>query len=295
MNPWPGYEVLSLAEDQRFYEAEGVAVRIISFNSLADARRAYERGQIDVMAATAIEVLQVRDHGARSPQIVQVVDYSNGADMVLARGSPRPGPTGAAGTLRGARIGVELASLGVYVLARALARHELALGDVSVVSSDQLSMDAAFRSGELDAVVTYPPTSVRLLRDADAHVVFSSREIPAEVVDVLAVEEQLIAQRPDQIARFLRAYHRALDFTRDHPAEAYRIMAAHEGITPEEFAATLTDGITLVSPAQQASYLAPGGALERVIAEVDRILRATQQITGPDRRAGVISTRFLAP
>lgn len=289
-NPWPGYEVLSLAAEQGFYRAEGVDVRVIEFNSLADERRAYERGQIDVLASTVIEVLQARDQSSRSPQIVQVVDYSNGADMIVAHGRFAD-----VAALRGARIGVELASLGIYILARALARHGLAIGDVKMISMDQLSMESGFRSGELDAVVTYPPTSVKLLRAGDAHVVFSTREIPHEVVDVLAVEQAIAAQRPDDVARFLRAYQRGLTYTRQHPADAYRAMAAREGITASEFAAALTDGLSLVDPADQAAYLGPGGSLAKVIEDVDRVLRDTGQIAGADRRAGVSTAAFIAP
>ncbi|MCX6921662.1 MAG: ABC transporter substrate-binding protein, partial [Verrucomicrobia bacterium] len=119
----------------------------MEFNSLSDARRAYERGQVNTLASTVIEVLQARDNSSRSPQIVQVVDYSNGADVILAR----PGLTNGA-SLRGARIGLELASLGVYVLARGLERSGLSLADFKTMPMDQLSMGDAVRKGELDAV-----------------------------------------------------------------------------------------------------------------------------------------------
>lgn len=230
INPWPGYEFLYLAQEMGFYRDAGLDVRVVEFSSLADARRAYERGQINVIATTVIEVLQIREHSPRSPQIVQVVDYSNGADLILAR----PGLTNAA-SLRGARIGVELASLGVYVLVRGLEQGGLGLADVQPVSMDQLSMGDAFRKGELDAVVTYPPASIQLLRDTKASTVFTTAEIPGEVLDVIAVEAELNTRRPGDVARLLRAYHRAIAYARQHPAEAYRIMAGRQGITPEEF------------------------------------------------------------
>jgi NitT/TauT family transport system substrate-binding protein len=161
INPWPGYEFLYLAQEKGFYRDQGFDLRLIEFNSLSDARRAFERGQIDAIAATVIEVLQVRDNSARSPQIVQVVDYSNGADVILARS----GISNEAG-LRGARIGLELASLGVFVLSRGLEQNALSLTDVKLVSMDQLSMENAYQNGELDAIVTYPPTSTKLLRNS---------------------------------------------------------------------------------------------------------------------------------
>ncbi len=43
LNPWPGYEVLFIAEHVDYFRDEGVAVRLIEFTSLSDCRRAYER------------------------------------------------------------------------------------------------------------------------------------------------------------------------------------------------------------------------------------------------------------
>src|ERR1035437_4801547 len=147
INSWPGYEFLYLAQEKGFYREEGLEVRLVEFNSLSDTRRAYERGQINVLTSTVIEVLQARDNSPRSPQIVRVVDYSNGADVILAR----PGLTNSA-SLRAAGGGLELASLGVYVLARGLERSGLSLADVKMVPVNQLSMEDGYRRGELDAI-----------------------------------------------------------------------------------------------------------------------------------------------
>lgn len=288
MNAWPGYEFLHLAQEKGYYGDEGLEVRLVKFSSLSDCRRAYERGQIDAMGTTVIEVLMVRDQSARSPQIVQVIDYSAGADVILAR----PGLKTAA-DLRGARIGVELASLGVYVLARGLEKNGLTLNEVKAVSMDQISMEDAFRKGELDALVTYPPTSIKLLADAKGHPVFSTAEIVGEVLDVLAVEEEINRQRPGDVAKFLKAFHRAIAYARTNQADAYRIMAAHEGISPEEFAAAFTDGIKLLTAADQAAYFQPGGRLATVVDASNRILRQSGQIKGPDRRADIGNPTFL--
>lgn len=289
INPWPGFEFLYLAQEKGFYRDEGLDLRLVEFNSLSDARRAYERGQINVITATVIEVLQIRDDSARSPQIVQVVDYSNGADVILAR----PGITHVAG-LRGARIGLELGSLGVYLLARALEQNGLLLDDVKLVSMDQLTMEDALRKGELDAIVSYPPTSTKLQRGSQTNTVFSSARIPGEVLDVIAVEADINRQRPGDVAKLLSAYHRAIAYAREHPVEAYRIMAERENLTPEEFQATLTEGVRLLGVPDQVTYLRSGGKLASVIDATDLSLRQNGQIKGPDRHADIFTAAFAA-
>ncbi len=290
INAWPGYEFLYLAQQKGFYREAGVEVRLVEFNSLSDARRAYERGQIDGLGTTVIEVLQARSQPDRDLQIVDVVDYSDGADVVLAK----PTLTGKE-SLRGARVGVELGSLGAYVLVRALEEQGLTLKDITVVSIDQLSMRESFAKGELDALVTYPPISLAVMTEDKGVPVYTTAKIPGEVVDVIAIDGKVVRERAVDVGHLLQAFRRAMDFTVSNPAEAHGIMASREGITADEFALALTDGIRLVPASERALYLAPGGKLSVVVDRVDRILRASDQLSGEDRRAGTVTDRFVTP
>lgn len=282
INAWPGYEFLYLAKEKGFYQDEGLDVRILEFNSLSDARRAYERGQIDAFGTTVIEVLQAREFSDRSPQIVQIVDSSEGADVMLTQ----PGITNGA-LLRGKRIGVELGSLGMYVLSRCLEKHGLTPNDVSLVSLDQMSMEKAFNDREIDAIVTYPPTSITLTKTHKAHTFFTTAEIPGEVIDVIAVDDKVVWENPGAVSKMIKAFRRAVDYTARNPGDAHRIMASRERLTAEEFAAALNDGIKLISAAEQTSYLRPGGKLGSIIDTTDRVLRQAGQIKGPDRRGNI--------
>lgn len=288
INLWPGYEFLYLAQEKGFYRDEGLNLHVVEFSDLSDARRAYERGQIDAIATTVIEVLQIRDKSSRSPQIVQVVDYSNGADVILAR----PGITNCA-QLREARVAIEPASLGGYVLGRGLEKAGMRIADVKPVLMDQISMLEAFHKGEIDAVVAYPPLSIALLRDGAANKIFSTQEIPGEVLDVIAVEAEIAAQRPAEVAALLRAYDKAIAYTRQNPAEAVRIMADRENVTPEEFDELLTSGVQLLSEADQGDYLRPGGKLAAVIDTSERLLRHSGQLHNTGRSDDVFTTAFV--
>lgn len=287
INAWPGYEFLFLAQEKGFYRDEGVEVRILEFNSLSDARRAYERGQIDGFGTTVIEVLQAREFSKRSPQIVQIVDSSDGADMVITQTAIKN-----AASLRGKRVGVELGSLGVYILARCLDKHGLKLGDVTTISSDQMSMEKDFLDGTIDAIVTYPPTSIKLLNSQKAHPFFTTAEIPGEVVDVIAIEEEVTRRRSGDVAKLIRAYHRAVDYSKQNPGDAYKIMATREGLTPDEFAAALKDGIRLIPPSGQTEYFGASGKLARIIDTSDQVLRLSGQIKGSDQRAAIANPDF---
>jgi NitT/TauT family transport system substrate-binding protein len=274
INAWPGYEFVYLAKVKDFYREAGVEVRIIEFNSLTDAMHAYERGQLDGLGCTIIELLIARAESARRPVAVYVTDYSYGADVILGGKDIQ-----ALADLKGKRIGLELGSVGVFMLARALDKAQLALSDVQLVSSDQLTMESRFSEGHLDAIVTYPPVSTRLEGNAAYRKLFSSAEIPGQVVDVLVFDEQVIAARGDDVRKVLRAFQRAQEYTLASPDDAYSIMAKREGISPAEFAAAVKQGIRLPAYGEQATLLAPNGSLVETLRRAEKVLLDVKQIS----------------
>lgn len=274
LNTWPAYELIYLAQEKGFFREAGVDVRLLEFGSLADARRAYEMGRADALATTIVEVLMARDDSPRDLRIVRLFDFSSGADMLVARAE-----TASVADLRGKRVGVELASLGIYLLARALELEGLTLADVKPVSGDQQALREALLSQELEAVVTYGPDSVAILREPGFHVVFSSRQIPGEVADVLAVDADTLRQHPAQVQGLLHGLDRAFAYLQQQPEDATRLMADREGLAPQEFRQLLTDGMTLVAPAEQAPYLRAGGPLHKAVQDAARALRDVHLIS----------------
>jgi len=234
MNVWPPYELLYLARERGYFDDEGVAVDLVDFSSYSGALAAYHQEQVDAFLATLNEV-QIRDNFQDPPVVVLALDYSFGGDAVVARGGLMT-----AAALRGRVVAYEESALGSYVLERALAHGGLAEGDVTLVNRLPEESEADFRKGKVDAVVTYEPFLGRLLEVRGASVVFSSREIPGEIVDVLAARPQALETRRDDFRRVARAWFRAVEDYRAHPVEAAAIMARHENVGPEEFLRALS-------------------------------------------------------
>ncbi len=78
INPAPGYELNFLAEEKGFFREEGLEVRLVEFTCLADCRRAFERGQVDVLGSTAVQVPVGREPGRYSPKIMDASDGAGG-------------------------------------------------------------------------------------------------------------------------------------------------------------------------------------------------------------------------
>lgn len=277
INAWPPGELLYLAREKGFFAEAGVNVEIVEFSSLTDSRRAYERGQVDALAATLVEVLAARDASGRDLRVCRIINFSDGADVLVARTDR----VASLSDLRGRRVGVEPASVGLHLLTRALDRGGLGLGDLETVAKFQTTLPGALRSGELDAVVCHPPKSLSLISDPDFKVLFSSRELPGEIVDVYAFDADVIRRAPHALASFNQAMDRAFQELDRTPEDACRIMARRQRVDPATFAASLRDGISLVNPEQQRAYLGRNGGLAPVVVALARTLQHLQ-VTRPD-------------
>lgn len=229
VNVWPPFELLYLAREKGFFQEEGVAVDLVDFSSYTGILRSYHQGNIDGFLGTLNEVL-LTENFQDLPAVILAADYSFGADALVARDGVTDLPH-----LRGKRIAFEESALGSYMLGRVLETAGLAQADVVAVNRLPEEGEEDFRRGAVDAVLTYEPGVGRLLRQAGARVLFSSRDIPGEIVDVLALRRSVLEGRADEARRILRVWFRALTYMNDHPQEAAALMARREGVAVEDF------------------------------------------------------------
>lgn len=268
ISPWPGYEFASLAAEKGYFQRENVAVELVELSTLGDCRRVFERGQVDGFFGTTVELAVARLLGHRQVEPVLVTDYSDGADVILARP-----PLRAISELTGKTVGVEQGSINVYLLSRALERAQLPWNTVRVVHVSPAHMLEALRSGEVDAVATYPPFALEIERELRANRLFSSDSLPGEIVDILCVDQNLVASRAADLAAFNRAFHAAMRYALENEGDAYRLMAERERTTVEEFRAAIRGGIRFVGSDKQSQFLGPQGSLKNALTRAEDVAR----------------------
>ena len=259
---WPGYDMIHLAAVEGLYAARGVDVDVVDMASIADAHRAFERGDVDGVAMTLAESLAV-DPANRDYRTVLLLDYSDGADVIrAARGRTR------FEDLKGRTVGVEWAPLGTQVLARALQKHGLGTDDVVVKYASPGELPDLLRDGLVDAIQTYPPYSSKLAEEGFP-IVFSSVEIPGEITDVVAFGTDVIEERRADIERFVATWTDVLDYVDHDEAGAMNVMADREGVGPDEFAESW-EGVRLLTLAEQLEAMRDGST-ERVCRSIGAV------------------------
>ena len=256
INAWPGYEYLTLAEQMGYYQDQGLKVKLIPFQTLADGRRAFEKGHIDIMAGTLMELYSVREIAGINPVAFLVADFSNGGDMLLAHKD-----IANVAALKGKRIGLEAGSVDVLTAASALASAQLSFDDVILVSLPQPNNINALLAGEIDAAQTYPPFATKALANPNIIRLFDTSQTPGDIIDIIFTRRSIVTERAEDLAKVARAFERAVQYQSTNSEDAIARMAKREGLTPAEFIDALS-GLKIISQQEQASYLQEGKLLE---------------------------------
>lgn len=252
INPWPGYEYLYLADQMGFFEDVGANIKLVQITSLSDAQRAYVNHRVDGLASTLIEAVQIEYLGGKPLSVILIADYSNGGDVIIAN-KEYPDLR----SLKGKTIGAELSSLGIFVLQRSLNKVSMELSDVKLSNVEQLYGEQQLINGKIDAFVSYPPTSVNILKHRQFHTVFSSAEIPNEIIDTVSIANHVLAAQPDLPKKIHAAWQMALDYEEENPEQAVKIMAQREGISVDDFNAVISDLVIVDRRSQQVLFSNP--------------------------------------
>ena len=227
-NSWPGYEPLSLAQEERFYG--GVQVLVHRAANATDIIKALEHDVVDIAAVTLDEALLLQAKVNEPLVVIAVLDISDGGDALLAG----PG-IDSLDALKGKRIGVESSALGAFMLSRAMDfSDQNGSRGLQIVPMTHDRHFEAFTRGEVDAVVTFEPVKSQLLR-TDAHVLFDSSMIPGEIIDVLVAKARVAREKEREVKAVLQGYFDALDAIGREPDAMNKKMSAYEQVDTDLF------------------------------------------------------------
>jgi len=224
-NIWPGYEPLYLARKLGYFDNKGI--HLVEFASATQVVHAFRNRVILAAALTLDEALLLKDYGL-DPKLILVFDISEGADVIMAKKEIT-----SMAALKGKRIGVENTALGAFVLMRALQLNNLKISDISIVSLPINEHDNAFESGKVDALITFDPVRSRLLKKG-CHEIFTSKDMPGEIVDVLVVNREALVSHQAEIDSLLEGWFRAVRYFEVRPGEAAKVMAERQRVSAAE-------------------------------------------------------------
>ncbi len=255
---WVGYGPFYIARDKGFFKEEGVDVEITIMEDTPIKMGALMAGQIDLVAST-VDEFPIYMKTGKMLHYILAVDNSKGGDGVVANKDI----TSIAG-LKGKKVAFEQGSVSQFFLNALLKDAGMTQDDIEAVNMAATDAGVAFAAGQVDAAVTWEPALSQGAKSEHGHILLTSADKPGLITDVVAVTAETAVAKKDDIAAFVRAWYRAVDFAKSNPDEANAIMAKGVGgwlEDPAVFGETLS-GIEYLDKAKNIAFFgtpeAPG-------------------------------------
>ena len=250
MTTWVGYGPLFLARDLGYFKEAGIEVELKTIEESAIYMAAVASGDLEGMASTVDEVMKWR-----SPDFcfksVLALDDSHGGDGVLTAKD-----VGSLKDLKGKEVAMNEGSVSQFWFNILLAKEGMSEKDVKVSNMTADDAAAAFIAGRVPAAVTWEPHLGEVRKAGNGKVLIDSTATPGAIVDTVGLKCSVIEKQKDDVAGFVKAYYRAIDFLKANPEKAYEIMAKGVGgyLSKTEDFADAAKGVNFYDKARNVEF-----------------------------------------
>jgi NitT/TauT family transport system substrate-binding protein len=176
---------------KKWADKYGIAIELVQINDYIESINQYTAGQFDGCVMTNMDMLTIPAAGGVDSTAVVVNDFSNGNDGVVLKGKGKK-----LADIKGQKVNLVELSVSHYLLARALDSTKLSERDVKVVNTSDADIVAAYKTSDVTAVATWNPQLSEILSNPDATLVFNSRQIPGEIIDLTVVNSETLKANP---------------------------------------------------------------------------------------------------
>jgi NitT/TauT family transport system substrate-binding protein len=232
---WPGWVAWEIAIQKGWFKEAGVDVEF-TWLDYVPSMEAFSAGKVDAVCMTNGDALVTGATGGKSVSII-VNDYSDGNDMIVAK----PGINTVA-QLKGKTIGVEVGFVDHLLLLHALKAANLKESDVKLKNVKTDETPQALKSGDVDAVGAWQPSSGAALKEVPgSKPIFTSKDVPGLIYDMLAVNPKSLAEHRADWVKVTKVWDRVAKFVNDpkNLDEAAKIMGARVRLSPDEYKAIM--------------------------------------------------------
>lgn len=242
--PWPYAQQAGIVK--KWADKYGIKINVVQVNDYVESVNQYTAGKLDGVTVANMDALTIPAAGGKDTSAVIVGDYSNGNDGVVLKG------TNSLGAIRGKSVNLVELSVSHYLLARALESGGMALTDVKTVNTADADIVAAFSSPDVTAAVAWNPQLSVIKGLPNANLVFSSAQIPGEILDLLVVDTATLKANPNLGKALAGIWYETVALMQRQDAQgqqARAAMAKLAGATPEAFENQLKTTYLYADPA----------------------------------------------
>jgi NitT/TauT family transport system substrate-binding protein len=228
---WIGYGPYYVADALDLFKKSGYKVTMQVFTDPALIPPAIEGGSVDGGMLTYDQVIGQVAKGS-TQRVVAPIDYSAGGDAIVSSVDIKK-----VTDFKGKKVGYNPLSPSDFLISYALKVNKLSEKDISPVNMTPEAIPAAMASGSLPIGVTYEPnvSQITALEGGKKfHVVYSSKDAPGLITDVLVFKKEVIQKQPELVKALIQGYIDGLDYMKKNPDKAAEIIGKTIGVSAAE-------------------------------------------------------------
>ncbi|MBW4683029.1 MAG: ABC transporter substrate-binding protein [Microcoleus vaginatus WJT46-NPBG5] len=249
---WPGNFPMIIAQEKGFFTQQGVKVEPVYLQNYVASLSEFSAGQYDGVAVAMGSLMSIMGKNPDA-RVVLVTDQSAGGDAVVVQPNIQ-----SVADLKGKRIGTKVGDFGELLVTTMLEKNGLTTDDVTLVNTEAEAIPARLQSGDIQAGQTWNPYLSEAVK-AGAKVLFSTKQAPGLVPNIIVFHGNVLSNRPNDIQAFTRAWFQALDYWQRNPEESNTLIVKKLKIKLEEVS---LDGIDLFSRQDNLKAMTPGTTTE---------------------------------
>jgi NitT/TauT family transport system substrate-binding protein len=241
--PWPYAQQAGIVK--KWADKYGIKINVVQVNDYVESVNQYTAGKLDGVTVANMDALTIPAAGGKDTSAIIVGDYSNGNDGIMLKG----GDTLKA--IKGRQVYLAELSVSHYLLARGLNSVGMKLTDVKTVNTSDADIVGAFTTPAVTAAVSWNPQLSVMKGTPGAKEVFSSADIPGEILDLLVVDTATLKANPNLGKALAGIWYEttALMQRQDAQGKAARAaMAKLAGAKPEMFDSQLSTTYLYADP-----------------------------------------------
>ncbi|MDD1779666.1 putative urea ABC transporter substrate-binding protein [Enterovibrio sp. ZSDZ35] len=236
---------------EKWADKYGIDIEVVQVNDYIESINQYTAGAFDATVMTNMDALTIPAASGVDSTALIVGDFSNGNDGIILKTDH------ALADIKGQRVNLVELSVSHYLLARALESVDMTERDITVVNTADADLVSAFATEDVTAVTTWNPLLAEIEKMPASHKVFDSSQIPGEIIDLLVVNSDTLAQHPELGKALTGAWYEIMSQMQQDDEQglnALEFMAASSGTDLAGYQAQLASTKMFYQPSEAVSF-----------------------------------------
>ena len=227
----PASTLLFVANDEGFFEQEGLNIELIEFTAGKFALQAFLAGSIDLAASGEVPVMYSSLQGNEFYIISQVVEKTINEVRIVAQKEEGLNDPEDYFKAKKRKLATSFGGGPEFYTYNFLKKHDIK--DIELISQKPEDMPVALQSGTVDAIAIFEPFAFFAEQKlGDRAITFKDDSMYSELY-VLNAKKEWVAENPQIVEKILRALVKAEEFIEKKPDESKQILIKYTKLDKE--------------------------------------------------------------